>query len=165
MSYESLRVLLSGGILLVFALHFSGAEPVQVPQTPAGRQVTAWLEAVNSGDRAKMQEFVDKSMPGRGVEPTMAIYSRSGGYDVQKVVESSDTRIVLLLQERGATKQFARVIVSVSAEAPEKIAGILIQPAQPPPELAPPKLTKSEVEAARAAAPFRQFSAWLEAFN
>jgi CubicO group peptidase (beta-lactamase class C family) len=40
-----------------------------------------------------------------------------------------------------------------------------IQPTQPPPEQAPPKMTATEAEAARAGAPFRQFSAWLEAFN
>jgi hypothetical protein len=40
-----------------------------------------------------------------------------------------------------------------------------IQPPQPPPEQAPPKMTATEAEAARAGAPFRQFSAWLEAFN
>jgi D-alanyl-D-alanine carboxypeptidase len=165
MPYETLRVFLSGGILFGFALHFAAAEAVQVPDTPAGRQLTAWLAAINSGDRASMQEFMDKSMPGRPIEPGMAIHSRSGGYDVKKVEESDDTRIVALLQERGAAKQFARVTVIVAAMAPDRIAGIRIQPAQPPADLAPPKLTASEVEAARTGAPFRQFSAWLEAFN
>jgi D-alanyl-D-alanine carboxypeptidase len=34
-----------------------------------------------------------------------------------------------------------------------------------PPETSPRRLTASEIEAARAGAPFRQFSVWLEAFN
>ncbi|MBV8847242.1 MAG: beta-lactamase family protein, partial [Bryobacterales bacterium] len=46
-----------------------------------------------------------------------------------------------------------------------QIAGIRVQQTQPPPELAPPKLTAAETEAARKGAPFRQFSAWLEVFN
>src|SRR5262245_55283878 len=165
MSYESLRVLLSSTILLGFALHFTGTEGVQIPDTPAGRQFSAWLSAINSGDRDTLQAFMDKSMPGRPVEQGLAIRSRSGGYDAKKVDESSDTRIAVLVQERGPTKQFARVTVNVAKETPDRIAGILIQPAQPPPELAPAKLTASEVEAARAGAAFRQFSAWLEAFN
>ncbi len=162
---EIQRILLSGVILFGFALHFTCAGDAQIPETAAGRQLSAWLNAINSGDRATMQAFMDKSMPGRPVESGLAIGKRSGGYDFRKAEESGETRIVALVQERGAAKQFARVTVTVAADTPDRIAGIRIQPAQPPAELAPSKPTASEVEAARAGAPFRQFSAWLEAFN
>src|SRR5262245_21628576 len=112
-----------------------------------------------------MQEFVDKSMPGAPVEQGLAIRERTGGYNLKKVEESSDLRIVALVQERGPARQFARITLSVQTQTPDRIAGIRLQPAQPPAELAPPKLTASEMEAARAGAPFRQFSAWLEVFN
>jgi CubicO group peptidase (beta-lactamase class C family) len=151
-------------LVLIGALLASSAF-AQVPDTPAGRQFTAWLDAMNSPDPATMQQFMAKSMPGSPVEQGLAFRSASGGYDVRKVEASSATNIVVLLQERGAAKQFARLTVSVTAEAPDRIAGIGIQPAQPPPELAPPKLTAAEVEAARTGAPFRQLSAWLDAFN
>src|SRR5262245_51936613 len=115
MSYERLRVILSGAILLGFALQIPGADDVQTPNTAAGRQLSAWLNAINSGDRTTMQEFMDKSMPGRSIEPGLAIGKRSGGYDLKKVEESSDNRIVVLVQERGSGKQFARLTVNVSA--------------------------------------------------
>jgi D-alanyl-D-alanine carboxypeptidase len=156
--------------LLSFTILFAGLVCAQVPDTPAGRRLSAWLDAVNNGSRDAMQQFVEKSMAvGRPVEQNvaqgMAIRNQSGGFDVKKVEESSDARIVVLLQERGPARQFSRLTVSVTAAAPDRIAGILIQPAQPPPELAPPKMTSGEAEAARAGVPFRQFSAWLEAFN
>jgi CubicO group peptidase (beta-lactamase class C family) len=149
----------------LFAAFLASSVLAQVPDTPAGRQFTAWLDAMNSSDPATMQQFMGKSMPGSPVEQGHAIRNASGGYDVRKVESSSATNIVVLLQERGPSKQFARLTVNVTAEAPDLIAGIGIQPAQPPPELAPPKLTAAEIEAARAGAPFRQLSAWLEPFN
>jgi CubicO group peptidase (beta-lactamase class C family) len=153
---------LSVAILVLFAV--SGAA-AQVPDTPAGKQFTAWLDAMNSSDPATMRTFMEKSMPGQPVEQGLAFRAQSGGYDVRKVETSSATNIVVLLQERGPGKQFGRLTVNVTAQDPDRIAGIFIQPAQPPPELAPPKLTAAEIEAARAGAPFRQLSAWLEAFN
>ena len=33
----------------------------QIPTTPAGRQLSAWLEAMNSGNRATIQAFRDAS--------------------------------------------------------------------------------------------------------
>ena len=46
---------------LTFAVLFAGALCAQIPDTPAGRQFTAWLTAFNSGDRATMQQFFDKA--------------------------------------------------------------------------------------------------------
>ena len=160
-----MKSLARASIVAIPLLCAASLAAAQVPDTPAGRQVTAWLGAMNSPDRAAMQAFMDKSMPGQPVAQGLAIRDNSGGYDVKKVETSTATNIVVLLQERGPTKQFARLTVNVTAEAPDRIAGIFIQPAQPPPELAPPKLTAAEIEAARAGAPFRQLSAWLEAFN
>src|SRR5262249_22312109 len=140
-------------------------EPLETPNTPAGRQFSAWQKAINSGDRSALQEFMDKSMPGRSIEPGMAIGKRTGGYELKKVEESSETRVVVLVQERGPAGQFARVTVKVAADAPDGIAEIRIQRAQPPAELTPAKLTAAAAEAARSEPPFRQFSAWLEVFN
>ena len=137
----------------------------QIPSTAPGRQFAAWLSAFNSGERATIQAFLEKSMAWAPLERTISTRSQMGGLDVKKIEESSDTRLVVLTQERGPAHQFVRITVNVEASAPDKIAGMLIQPAQAPPELAPPKMTASETEAARSGAPFRQFSAWLEAFN
>jgi CubicO group peptidase (beta-lactamase class C family) len=156
-----LRTSISTALVLLAA----GTAAAQVPDTPAGRQFSAWLDAMNSSDSAAMQAFMDESMPGQPVAQGLAIRAQSGGYDVKKIETSSATNIVVLVQERGPAKQFARVLLNVTADAPDRIAGIGLQPAQPPPELAPAKLTAAEVEAARAGAPFRQLSAWLDAFN
>ena len=151
--------------ILTFAVLFAGALCAQIPDTPAGRQFTAWLTAFNSGDRATMQQFFDKSMTFGRIDQDMNIRNQTGGFDVKKVEESTDTRIVVLAQERGPAKQFARIAMMVDAAAPYNVAGLRFQPAQPPPDLAPPKMTAAEADTARKGAPFLQFSAWLAAFN
>ena len=152
-------------LVSILVLVLTGTAGAQIPDTPAGRQLSAWLEAINGTDQASLQRFMDKSLPGRPIDAGLQIRAQSGGYDLKKVEQSTDARIVALLQERGPGKQFARISVDVAAEAPDRIAGIGLAPATPPPELAPPPLTSAEAQAARSAPPFRQFSAWLEAFN
>jgi CubicO group peptidase (beta-lactamase class C family) len=137
----------------------------QIPETAAGRVASAWLDAMNSSDRAKMQSFLDAYMPGRNVEQSLAMRDQFGGLDLKRVESSNDTSIVLLLQERGGLKEFDRLSVNVEPAEPHKITGIRVQRTQPPADLAPPKMTAAEQEAAHAGAPFRQFSAWLDAFN
>jgi CubicO group peptidase (beta-lactamase class C family) len=152
-------------LLSTFSALFAGVACAQIPDTPAGHQFSAWLAAFNSGDRATMQQFFDKSMPFGRIDQDMTIRTQTGGFDVKKVEESGDTRIVVLVQERGSGKQFSRIAMSVQAAEPHLVAGLRFQPAQPPPDMAPPKMTASEAAEARKGAPFRQFSAWLEAFN
>ena len=150
--------------LLGALLGASGLQ-AQLPDTPAGRQFSAWLNAINSGNRATLQQFIDKSMPGRQPDQGLAIYNETGGYEVKKVEESTATNVVVLVQERGPGKQFARITLNVAADAPDRIGALRIQGTTPPPEFAPPKISAAAVAAARSGVPFRQFSAWLEAFN
>jgi len=152
-------------LLLTLVVLFAGAVCAQIPDTPAGRQFSAWLTAFNSGDPATMQQFFDKSMTFGRLDQDMGIRNRTGGFDVKKVEESSETRIVVLAQERGSGKQFTRIVMTVAAAEPYQVAGLRFGAAQPPPELAPPKMTAEEAATARTGVPFHQFSAWLEAFN
>ncbi len=149
------------------AVLFAGAvcAQIQVPETSAGRLFAAWLNAINSGDRATMQQFIEKSMNWSNVEEGLATRNQTGGFDLKKVEESSDTRIVVLAQERGPGRQFARITTTVEAAEPDKIAGMRVQPAQPPSDLTPPKMAAAEAEAARKGIPYRQFSGWVEALN
>jgi CubicO group peptidase (beta-lactamase class C family) len=152
---------------LAFAVLFAStiSAQIQIPDTPAGRQFSAWIAAFNSGDRAVMQQFFDKSMKFGRLDQDMAIRAQTGGFDVRKVEESGPNRIVVLAQERGPAHQFTRIAMSVAPDEPHDVAGLRFQNTEPPAELAPPKLTAAEIEAARKDVPFQQFSAWLDAFN
>ncbi len=74
------------------------------PDTPAAKQLQAWLAAFDSGDRATIQAFVAKSMPeGTGpdfADQTIQMREQFGGLDFQKVEESTDVRFVAIAQTR-----------------------------------------------------------------
>ena len=150
-------------VAILFAAALSAQIPI--PETSAGKLFSAWLNATNSGDRATMQQFIEEHMAWSNIEHDLAMRNQTGGFDVKKVEESSATRLVVLAQERGPGHQFVRITTDVAAEDPDKIAGMLVQPAQAPGDLAPHKMTEAEAKAARNGIPYRQFSAWLEAFN
>jgi len=151
--------------LCVFMLLLAGTLPAQIPETPAGRQFSAWLDSFNTGDRAAMLAFFEQNGLERLVDQSVTIYANSGGYEVLDVEESSDTRIVVAARERGPLEAFVSIVVGVEAAPPYRMNTILIRPGQPPAGMEPARLTESEADAARQGAPFRQFAAWLEAFN
>jgi CubicO group peptidase (beta-lactamase class C family) len=142
--------------------------PFAFPNTPAAKQLQAWLAAFNTGDRAAIQAFVEKDMP-PGTSPdfleqTIQIRNQFGGFDFQKVEESTDVRFVALARAHVGGQRF-RIIVEVEAAEPHTIQSILLQPASQPSNNPPREMTEAEAAAARAQPSFRQFSAWLAAFN
>ncbi len=139
------------------------------PDTPAAKQLQAWLAAFDSGDRATIQAFVAKSMPeGTGpgfVERTVQMRDQLGGLDFQKIEESTDLRFVAIAQTRLGGERI-RLTVEVDSAEPHRITSIFLQPASPPGNTPPPPdMTEAEVQTARTQPSFHQFSAWLGAFN
>jgi CubicO group peptidase (beta-lactamase class C family) len=139
------------------------------PDTPAAKQLQAWLAALNSGDRATIQAFVEKVMsqgtPPDFVQQTIQLRNQYGGFDFQKVEESTDVRFVALAQARVGGQPL-RISVEVDAAQPHRISSIMIELTSPPSKGPPPRgLTEAEAAAARTQPSFRQFSAWLAAFN
>src|SRR5215831_5142428 len=132
-------------VSLVALLASAACAQVPLPDTPAARLYSAWRQAQDSGDRATIQQFIEKSMSWGRADQELAIGKQSGGYDVKKVETSTDTNLVVLAQERGTGKQFVRITLNATPDGAQ-IAGIRVQPVQPPPELAPPKMTAAEIE-------------------
>jgi CubicO group peptidase (beta-lactamase class C family) len=139
------------------------------PDTPAARQLQAWLVAFNSGDRATIQAFVEKVMPpgtpSDFVEQTIQMRNQFGGLDFQKIEESTDVRFVALAQARVGGQSF-HITVEVETAEPHRIGQIFLEPASPPATTPPPpEMTEAEAAAVRTQPSFKQFSAWLAAFN
>src|SRR5438034_548756 len=84
----------------------------QVPDTLAGRQLTAWMKAQDSGDQATIQQFIEKNMPWGRADQELAIHNQTGGFEVKKVESSSDTQIVVLAQGRAPGSQFVRITLN-----------------------------------------------------
>jgi CubicO group peptidase (beta-lactamase class C family) len=139
------------------------------PDTPAARQLQAWLAAFTSGDRATIQAFVQKVMssgaPANFVEQTIQMRLQMGGLDFQRVEESAENRIVAIAQTR-ISRERLRMTVEVDAAEPHRITSILLEPVAPPAnEAPPPQMTPAQAAFARTQPSTHQFLAWLSAFN
>ena len=119
------------------------------PNTPAGRQCAAWLESFNRGDINAHREFLEKNFPPQPsrLERQMEFRQRTGGLDLKKVVESSPTKLVVLVQER-LSDQFAQLTMEVKADEPHQINTIELRAIPRPAEFALPHLSQSGLIAA-----------------
>lgn len=121
----------------------------QFPDTPAGNQTKAWLDAFNAGDIEKYREFYRKSFPARVERAARAMELRqeNGGFELKKIEESTPTKIVALLQER-LSDRFVRVSIEVDATEAHQMTRLDLQGIPRPAEFALPHLSESELIAA-----------------
>jgi len=137
-------------VLLLLCLAVPCFGQVKVPDTPAGRKFSAWLEVFNRGDRDAYKEFIDKNYPSDPlpVDREMAFREMTGGFDVKQVEPSTaDTQAALLLQERNSD-QFARISVVVEPAEPHRIVGLEIAAVPRPAAFPVPHLSVGDLIAA-----------------
>lgn len=119
---------------------------VKLPDTPAGKRFAAWLAAFNSGDRDALASIVASfaNTPAPPVDGLLGLRQRTGGFDLRKVEESSDTKIVVLLRQREG-EQFARVVMEVDPTSEHRIVSAPIRAIPTPPEFAIPRLADADL--------------------
>jgi hypothetical protein len=104
-------------IVLVFmCVSLAPAQPV-LPATPAGRVLSAWLSAFNSGDVAALQAFDATHRPDApAVSFTQRLRTNTDGFTLVRIEKSTRTTITALLEENAA-RRLARLDVEVTDEA------------------------------------------------
>ena len=133
------------------------AAAVEIPDTPAGKIFSAWLESFNSGDREKILAFQSAHLPkvddpAKRVNRTMGLRSQTGGFDLKKIESSTANEISCVVKERNS-ENLARFELVLSASDPSQIDNIglnLIPPPgaaeSKPPERMPVKQLAAEVD-------------------
>lgn len=149
-------------VLMAFlAVSLARAQQVSIPDTPAGRALNAWLEAFNSGDRDRIADYQKKyGVEGPSPEAELSFRTQTGGFDVMSITKSDPLHIEFLVKERGSSMRGTGTLDVTSTDPLKVRAGLRAIPPDATKVLSP-----SETEAARAGTPYRQFSAWLDAFN
>lgn len=153
--FHSLRMLIVAAALLavlflLLARHASPAAQVpsapEIPKTPAGTQFAAWYTAFNSGDRAQMEAVASHfaSSVERSTDGMMGFYQRTGGFELKKIEESTDTKLTGIFQERDSD-QMARFDMEVDPKEPHKITQWGAQAISRPPEFAIPRMSQTEL--------------------
>jgi CubicO group peptidase (beta-lactamase class C family) len=132
-------------LLIIFCTtSLLGAAPQsQFPDTPASRQFTAWLEAFNSGDRAKLLEFLQKNNPSRAgdIDGEMGFRRMTGGFEFKKAEESTATKFAGIVKERDSDT-FARFALEVEAAEPHQIKSMDLRQIPIPREFAQPRMSQ-----------------------
>ena len=145
--------------LAVAAAH---SQQATLPNTPAGRALTEWLEAFNSGDRDRIAAFQQRySVQGPPTDALVDFRKRTGGFDLLSVTKSEPLHVEFVVKERNSATR-ANGMLDVTASDPPKVTGPMLT-ALPPD--ASRLLSGDELQAARASVPHQRFSAWLDAFN
>lgn len=138
-------------ILLAFFLAVSAAAQPAVPKTPAGKALTAWLDAFNSADPAKIRAFDETYRPSRPLaELGGGFRDQTGGFTLLRIEKSEPAAIVALLQEKGSDT-VARIELAVSSEESPKIVGQELRAIPRPADLAIARMTEAEALAALSA--------------
>ena len=122
----------------------ASAASAQVPQTVAGRQFSAWLEAFNSGDREKIRRFLETTYPDANLDNQMRFRLQTGGFDFRKAEQSTATSLSGLLQEKNSD-QFARFTLTLDPAASNMITQLQLAAIPRPAEFALPRLSEAEL--------------------
>jgi hypothetical protein len=129
LSKTTLLSLLFAIALSVAAARTSGQTEVTLPDTPAGRTFSKFLEALNSGQIEKMRRFhADLGGDTSYAEKDLEFFNQSGGLKPVKVIKSTDHSIEILARTRQAL-EWIRIAFEVSAEPPHAPTTVRVQPA------------------------------------
>jgi hypothetical protein len=99
-------------LVAVVCLCGCGFGQVTVPTTQAGRTLQAWLDAFNSGDRAKVEAYVKTIDTKESVDGMISFRQQTGGFDLLSIESSEPLHVRFRVKEKnGPTNALGNLIV------------------------------------------------------
>jgi CubicO group peptidase (beta-lactamase class C family) len=138
--------------------------PATIPETPAGKQLAAFLAALDTGKRAEIRAFVESNLDRPPNAPSFVdnatdqdflLYRQSHGFTVRKIKEASSASIKALVQAKS-TGAWMEIAIFVTAQPPDykeavppyHIVGMGLSDIETPVEFLPQqRLTPSQIRA------------------
>ena len=109
---------MSARLLIAFllaAFSASSFADVAVPDTPPGRALAAWLDAFNSGDRARLATFTRTYAPGKDPDDYLGWREDVGGYDLLEIYPGDKTNIFFRVKARtNGVEEIGRLVVEAA---------------------------------------------------
>ena len=148
--------------------------PPELTSTPAGKVLAGYLEAVNTGNKDKLEAFIKAHRPDRpdALDRMLDLRWNTGGFDVYSIETSQALNIQTVLHEREGNGTYNRMSVTVSDGNPAVITSISLVRIPPPAGApVPERLTRQAAVAAwkseidRAASTGKFSGVWLWAKN
>ena len=89
-----------------------------IPDTPAGHILHAWLDAFNSGDRAKIEAYVQTLDPKQSIQFLTNFRNQTGGFELLGIESSEPLLIKFRVKEKTSPTVAIGSIQVTSAEHP-----------------------------------------------
>ena len=87
--------------VLLLVVVGSGLGQTNIPDTPAGHTLQAWLDAFNSGDRAKIETYVNTVDRSQSVDGMLSFRNQTGGFELLSIESSEPLHIRFRVKEKG----------------------------------------------------------------
>jgi Peptidase family S41/N-terminal domain of Peptidase_S41 in eukaryotic IRBP len=87
--------------VLLLVVVGSGLGQTNIPDTPAGHTLQAWLDAFNSGDRAKIETYVNTVDRSQSVDGMISFRNQTGGFELVSIESSEPLHIRFRVKEKG----------------------------------------------------------------
>jgi retinol-binding protein 3 len=78
-----------------------GLAQTSAPDTPAGHTLQAWLDAFNSGDRAKVEAYVKTVDTSENVDGMLGFRRQTGGFELVGIESSEPLHLRFRVKEKG----------------------------------------------------------------
>jgi D-alanyl-D-alanine carboxypeptidase len=105
-----------------------------LPSTPAGKVLDGYLEALNSGNKDKLEAFIKGHRPDQpaALDRMLDLRWATGGFDVYSIESSQTSNIQAVLREREGNGTYNRMSVNVTDGNPAVITDISLVVISPP---------------------------------
>ena len=77
------------------------AAPVAIPDSPAGKMLSAWLEAFNSVDSTKIAAYIRKNEPHKNVDNQVSFGLNARGFDVVSIEKNQPRHLEYVLKDHN----------------------------------------------------------------
>ncbi len=115
-------------LLSAFSAGWACAQ-VAIPNTPAGETLRAWLDAFNSGDRAKIETYVKTVDPSQSVDGMVSFRNQTGGFELLSIESSEPLHIRFRIKEKGGpTTALGNLLVKSGQPAKVETFGVRALP-------------------------------------
>ena len=110
------------------------AAPPELPSTPAGKVLAGYLEALNSGNKNKLEAFIKAHRPDRpdALNRMLDLRWNTGGFDLYSLESSQALNIQVVLHEREGNGNYSRMSVAVNHADLAVITNISLAVIPPP---------------------------------
>jgi hypothetical protein len=98
---------------------FAKPQAPSLPDTPAGRLLMAWLDAFNSGERARIEAYYAKHAPWESVDETVDGRKQSGGFELLGIDKSQPLHLAFRLKEKATPAIVVGTIDVKEADPPQ----------------------------------------------